>query len=315
MNSLWKWSIASICVLAVVISIASIWIVAKPPPPNWSDVTRHSGPAIVTAGREGVAIGPPSPPPSSTAPHHVILLDEVAPPTHPPPPNFAATQTAAETAAPSSPSVATAGQIEVRGKALQALPKGNIVLHAPNAMRVGERRTVEANVGVNVPIETLRKPPSSRDQTIEGSLRVSSEMVATLNGPGFKIDAVTPEKQTIAEGFPTVWSWNVEAKQDGDQELEATLYAIVGDDRQRIDSYVQKITVSVREQTWSEWLESLGHEIDAVKAILGALVAAATVVFGWFGISFARQKRKEAAKPVRKRKSPAATPAPPQSMS
>jgi len=172
-------------------------------------------------------------------------------------------------------------------------------------MRVGERRIVEANVGVNVLIETLRKPLSSRDQTFEGSLRVSSEMVAILNGPGFRIEAVTPEKQTIAEGFPTVWSWNVEAKQDGEQELEATLYAIVGDDRQRIDSYVQKITVSVREQTWREWLESLGHEVDAVKAILAALVGAGTVVFGWFGFSFARQKGKVATKSGRRRKSPA----------
>jgi hypothetical protein len=87
--------------------------------------------------------------------------------------------------------------------------------------------------------------------------------------------------------------------------LEATLYAIVADDRQRIDSYVQKITVSVREQTWGEWLESLGHEVDAVKATVVTLVGAATVVFGWFGISRPRQKAKAAAKSTRRRKSPA----------
>jgi hypothetical protein len=203
----------------------------------------------------------------------------------------------------------SARRMAARGESLQALPKGNIVLHAPNAMRVGERRTVEANVGVNVPIEILRKPLSSRDQTIEGSLRVSSDMVASLNGPGFKIDAVTPEQQAIAEGFPTVWSWNVEAKEDGEQELEATLYVLLPDgdtsSRQRVDSYVQKITVSVRERTWGEWLESFGHEVDAMKAIVVTLVGAATVVFGWFGISFARQKGKVTAKFGHRRKSPA----------
>lgn len=88
---------------------------------------------------------------------------------------------------------------------------------------------VEANVGINVPMETLRKQLDSRTQTFEGALGVSAEMVATLNGPAFKIDAVTPEQQTIAEGFPTVWSWNVEAKQEGEQELEATLYALAAD--------------------------------------------------------------------------------------
>ncbi len=196
--------------------------------------------------------------------------------------------------------------MEARRDTLEALPKGNIVLHAPNAMRVGERRNVEANVGINVPMEILRKPPRSQDQAIEGSLRISAEMAATLDGPGFKIDAVTPEKQTIAEGFPTVWSWDVEAKEDGEQELEATLYAILGDDRQRIDSYHQTITVSVREPTWGEWLESLSHEIDAVKAILGTLAAAVVAVRGWFGISLTRQKGTvAAAKSGWRRKSPA----------
>jgi len=193
--------------------------------------------------------------------------------------------------------------------AIQALPKGNIVLHAPDAMRVAERRNVEAGVGVNVPMEILRKQVDSRDKAVEGTLRVSSEMVATLNGPGFKIEAVTPEQQAIAEGFPTVWSWNVEAQQEGEQELEATLYALVPDgatsSRLRVESYVQKITVSVRAQTWGEWLESLGHEVDAVKAIVVTMVGAATVVFGWFGISFARGKGKVATKSTRRRKSPA----------
>jgi hypothetical protein len=204
-----------------------------------------------------------------------------------------------------SPSPTPLAVMTARGAVLEALPKGNIVLHAPDAMTVGEKRTVEANVGVNVPIEILRRQLTSRDHTIEGSLRVSSEMIAILNGPGFKIDAVTPEKQPIAEGFATVWSWNVEAKQDGEQELEATLYAIVGDDRQRVDSYVQKITVSVRAQTWGEWLQSIGHEVDAIKAILAALVGAATIALSWLGISLTRQKSKVAAKPRGRRKSPA----------
>jgi hypothetical protein len=199
--------------------------------------------------------------------------------------------------------------MEDLAKAIEALPKGNIVLRAPNVMRVAERRNVEASLGVNVPMEILRKQVDSRDKAVEGTLRVSSEMAATLNGPGFKIEAVTPEQQAIAEGLPTVWSWNVEAQQDGEQELEATLYALVPDgatsSRLRVESYVQKITVSVREQTWGEWLESLSHEVDAIKAILAALVGAATVVFGWFGISFARQKGKVAAKSGRRRKFPA----------
>jgi hypothetical protein len=69
----------------------------------------------------------------------------------------------------------------------------------------------------------------------------------------------------VAEGFPTVWEWEIEAKIEGAQELQATLYALVPDSasttaRQWVDSYTQQIKVSVRPQTWTEWLNSGGEE-------------------------------------------------------
>ena len=112
------------------------------------------------------------------------------------------------------------------GEMLQQLPIGHIFLAAPKTMKVSEVRSVEARVGINVPMEILRQQIlAGGAQTVEGSLRTSSEMIATLSGPGFKITATTPEQQSVAEGFPTGWEWNVEAMQDGDQELTATLCA------------------------------------------------------------------------------------------
>jgi hypothetical protein len=69
-----------------------------------------------------------------------------------------------------------------------------------------------------------------------------------------------------------------------------------------LDSYVEKISASVREQTWREWFDSLSHQVDAAKAIVATLVGAATVVFGWFGISLTRRKTKAATKSTRSRK-------------
>jgi hypothetical protein len=155
-------------------------------------------------------------------------------------------------------------RIEENRRALEQLPKGKIVLTGPSAMKVSETRTVHANVGVNVPIDTLRKYVRPGNQTAEGALAVSSKMIAVLNGSGFKISGRTPEEQSVAEGYPTVWSWDVEAKETGDQELEATLYALIGGDtssRQRIDSYTHKISVSVTPQTWGEWLKSLRDQM------------------------------------------------------
>jgi hypothetical protein len=181
------------------------------------------------------------------------------------------------------------------GQFISALPKGDIVLDAPSEMKVGDKRQVDANVGIHVPIDVLQKKPRASSQQIKGQAQVSSKMSATLSGAGFKIDAIniTPENQEIAEGFPTVWSWNVEAQTSGEQELEAVLYALSDDEktsRQRVKSFTQTISVSVREKTLDEWLKSVGEEVDAAKGIAVAVGGAATVAIGWFGIARAAKK-------------------------
>ena len=93
-----------------------------------------------------------------------------------------------------------------------------------------------------------------------------------------------------------MWEWEIEAKKEGAQELEVTVYALVPDSvsstaRQRIDSYTQTIKVSVKAQTWSEWLKSAREEIDAVQAIAIALGGVGTAVLGWLGISASRRSR------------------------
>src|SRR6516165_10632156 len=106
-------------------------------------------------------------------------------------------------------------------------------------MKVSDKRTVDARVGINIADDILRGRARAGDQSVEGTLPVSHQMIATLNGPGFAIAKITPQKQTVAEGYATVWEWEIEAKTEGAQELEATVYALVPDSvsstaRQRI---------------------------------------------------------------------------------
>jgi hypothetical protein len=187
--------------------------------------------------------------------------------------------------------------LAARKQALDKLPKGKIVLDAPTAMKVGETRAVHANVGVNVPLDVLKRYVRPSDQSKEAMLSVSSQMAASLTGSGFKITATTPERQGVAEGVPTVWSWDIEAKDAGDQELEAILYVLLpGTDQQslqRIDSFVHKIGVTVKELTWSEWLKERKEEVDAVKTIAVTLAGAVTAFFGWLGWSYSRRRRNE----------------------
>jgi hypothetical protein len=224
-------------------------------------------------------------------------------------PTTAAPATPATTAAapvlPSPPSahltvaeeeIGNSGEGELRAirhsrEALEKLPEGKIVLDAPATMKVGETRTVHANVGIKVPIQTLRKYIKTGDQSREESLKVSSKMSAALTGSGFKITATTPEKQNVAEGLPAVWSWDIEARQEGEQELEATLYVELPGVPQRIDSFKHKIGVTVKEQTWGEWLKSRKEEIDAVKAIGLAVIGTITAVFSWLGWSYNRRRK------------------------
>jgi hypothetical protein len=122
-------------------------------------------------------------------------------------------------------------------------------------------------------------------------------MIATLNGAGFEIKRTTPEEQTIAEGFPTVWAWEIEAKMAGAQELEAALYVLPEDgpdapERHWIASYVERIDVSVRARTWSERLKSLSEELDAVKAILVTIGGIGAAAVGWIGVSLTRDGRR-----------------------
>jgi hypothetical protein len=172
---------------------------------------------------------------------------------------------------------------------------GKIVLRAPMNMKVGDIRQVDANVGIDVPLETLQGNLRPGDQKVVGLARLSAEMAAVLVGAGFKIKPLSPEQQTIAVGFPTVWSWSVEASEQGEQVLEATLYALLPEGAhtplQRVDSYIQKISVDVRERTWGEWFEAFGKQFDTAKSVVVALFGLATVAAGWFGISLSRRKR------------------------
>jgi hypothetical protein len=184
-----------------------------------------------------------------------------------------------------------------KGRTLQGLPFGKIVLVAPAEMKVGDVRQVDANVGIDVPMETLRKALHPADQEFEGVARLSAKMSAQLIGSGFSIKALTPEQQTIASGFPTVWSWSIEAKDHGEQLLEATLYALLPD-AQRLGSYTQKIDVSVRPQTWSDWFEAFGKQYTTAEAIVVSLFGLGTFAAGWFGIS----RRKQVAMAFRAKK-------------
>jgi hypothetical protein len=217
-----------------------------------------------------------------------------------------ATPSLAQTSKPDRPYKTAADQMKGLRKDFDALPMGKIILRAPTNMIVGERESVEARVGVNVTLEALRGGRKSDRQRIESDLRVSSEMIAVLHGSAFDIKPTTPEQQMVAEGLPTVWAWDVEAKHHGENELEATLYALVptatSPSRQRVDSYTHKVTVSVKEQTWRQWARSIRDEISPVQTVVVALIGLSGAGLGWAWAFFFRRKKPETRSSGKKKK-------------
>ena len=170
------------------------------------------------------------------------------------------------------------GQISRRGELLARLPLGKIFLISPKEMTVGQTEVVSARVGINISDEILRGAVTHDQQTSLGSLRVSSEMEAELDGTAFDISPITKSVQSIAEGdFPTVWKWQVTAEEEGAQTLEATLYALLpeGDTtaRQRIDSYAEEIAVKVEPASWTELLAANAWAITGLSLLALASVA------------------------------------------
>jgi hypothetical protein len=119
----------------------------------------------------------------------------------------------------------TAAEIARSGEILARLRSAPAVLDAPKAMTVGQTRPVELRVGVGVPAGALTLPSEPGNQQIPGQTRVSSNMMATLDGAGFAIRASTPAQLPISEGNVTFWRWDVEAREAGQHDLKATLYA------------------------------------------------------------------------------------------
>ncbi len=59
--------------------------------------------------------------------------------------------------------------------------------------------------------------------------------------------------------------------------------------RIRVESYTQAINVSVRPQTWGEWLDSISHGLGTIKTIVITIAAIVTAVLRWFGYKYVKR--------------------------
>ncbi|HEY4234497.1 MAG TPA: hypothetical protein VGM76_13775 [Lacipirellulaceae bacterium] len=165
---------------------------------------------------------------------HEIVIDESAKPPLPPDAIIAAPDDAMS---------------EVDRK-LAALPLGNIAFNTPETIPLGNTATIELLVSTKEAEEQLR-------QSIRGSgpiesaqgVQISDQMEAKVTGLGFRIEAVTPERQAVSHTQETRWRWQIEPTKSDTLELNLTLSALIkigGEPSARtICTFEKKILVKV----------------------------------------------------------------------
>lgn len=189
--------------------------------------------------------------------------------------------------------------------AVQSGRRGLISYKVPPTMTRGERHAVAAVIADATADQTAEMTEASRRvlDRIPGvysseTTVIHTTMSARLAGSGFRIEAQSPEKQTVMPGSRGRWDWSVEPlKEGGDNRrlvLTAQAYLSV-DGREssalQIETFEREITVEVR------WLDRIEDLVESGRVIQGA--GALIIVFGgWLAWMMRRARGKPEAAPT-----------------
>ncbi len=184
--------------------------------------------------------------------------------------------------------VATPAHIEAIDEVLEALPTGNAAFNSPQEMQLGEPEEIRLLLSTGETLEELKSRIEGLGDRVEGvEVRISDSMEARLSGLSFRIEAMTPERQSAGGKQVTEWRWEVEPQKTGILNLHLTFSVIFeadGRERQRaIRILDQRIEVKVRLSKWLRMFFDDHWEWLIATIILPLLV--------WLG----RHRRREAA--------------------
>lgn len=209
---------------------------------------------LAVAGLAGCAsLSPPPPPPAPMAP--------LPPPPPPPPPmpvawanqdaqrqapdkaRMAAARQAERkqttaAARAESPSVAAApAQPETEApppdtsttavdQILSQLVLGDVAFNAPEKINIEDTVSIRVALSPDQGAAAVSARIEEPGRIISETLQVSNLMQARLTGEGFKIVAVTPEKQAVSSGI-TEWLWDVTPLEEGKHQLTLSMDALI----------------------------------------------------------------------------------------
>lgn len=118
--------------------------------------------------------------------------------------------------------------LAVVDRLLDGLGLANLAFSPPGQMVMEEKRVVELLLSPEQSTEVLKAQLAGADEASVQTavdIKVSPRMEATLTGPGFSVEALTPPEQVVSRSGVTRWSWSVTPTTPGSQFLHLSLSA------------------------------------------------------------------------------------------
>ena len=137
------------------------------------------------------------------------------------PASVAAAPAQPETEAP-TPDTSTAAVDQI----LSQLVLGAVAFNAPEKINIEDTVSIRVALSPDQGAAAVSARIEEPGKRIAETLQVSNLMQARLTGEGFKIVAVTPEKQAVSSGI-TEWLWDVTPLKEGKHQLTLSMDALI----------------------------------------------------------------------------------------
>jgi hypothetical protein len=168
--------------------------------------------------------------------------------------------------------------------AIDRLLYGHVAFNPSGQMRVDRQERIKAVLSVDLPIDQLIAQLDAAGKKESADIRVSDQMVATLEGENFEIAPKGPQSQWISRSGTTEWSWVVTPKRQGEgQFLVLSFDAVikVGDKEgtRRVRTFTHRMDVDVSwAQTFGTWFDASKHLAESLQWLWAVLLVPAGVL-------------------------------------
>ena len=155
---------------------------------------------------------------------------------------------------------------------VERLEEVPIAYEAPETTRLDKTFQITLSVdatGQDAAVEAL----PGRETVTEATARVSGRILARLTGPGYEIEALGIETQTLSPLEVNTWRWAVKAVESGEQDLTLEIFALIGEEALPVRTFNDTVTVEVSPVQQVIKLAASANPLFVILGGLGSLIA------------------------------------------